>query len=142
MRRDEEWRKIYFEMFEKVKQNPQSRFDRTLEELSVRVGTLEPSFVSKMLATVDINEPIWDANVLAMLGLKPCKKSGKYRPDDIYDCYNTINHWYYEFKKLPVAKKWIKAFDRALPKHQGISATKKIDFILWAGGEARIKTKR
>ena len=59
-----------------------------------------------MLATVDINEPIWDANVLAMLGLKPCKKSGKYRPDDIYDCYNTINHWYYEFKKLPVAKKW------------------------------------
>lgn len=142
VRRDEEWRKIYFKMFEKVKQNPQSRFDRTLEELSVRVGTLEPSFVSKMLATVDINEPIWDANVLAMLGLKPCKKSGKYRPDDIYDCYNTINHWYYEFKKLPVAKKWIKAFDRALPKHQGISATKKIDFILWAGGEARIKTKR
>lgn len=142
VRRDEEWRKIYFEMFEKVKQNPQSRFDRTLEELSVRVGTLEPSFVSKMLATVDINEPIWDANVLAMLGLKPCKKSGKYRPDDIYDCYNTINHWYYEFKKLPVAKKWIKAFDRALPEHRDISATKKIDFILWAGGEARIKTKR
>ena len=134
VRRDEEWRKIYFEMFEKVKQNPQSRFDRTLEELSVRVGTLEPSFVSKMLATVDINEPIWDANVLAMLGLKPCKKSGKYRPDDIYDCYNTINHWYYEFKKLSVAKKWIKAFDRALPEHQDISATKKIDFILWAGG--------
>ena len=142
VRRDEEWRKIYFEMFEKVKQNPQSRFDRTLEELSVRVGTLEPSFVSKMLATVDINEPIWDANVLAMLGLKPCKKSGKYQPDDIYDCYNTINHLYYEFKKLPVAKKWIKAFDRALPEHQDISATKKIDFILWAGGEARIKTKR
>lgn len=53
----------------------------------------------------------------------------------IHDCYNTINHWYYEFKKLPVAKKWIKAFDRALPEHQDISATKKIDFILWAGGE-------
>ena len=141
VRREEEWRKIYFEMFEKVKQNPQSRFDRTLEELSVRVGTLEPSFVSKMLATVDINEPIWDANVLAMLGLKPCKKSGKYRPDDVYDCYNTINHWYYEFKKLPVAKKWIKAFDRALPEHQDISATKKIDFILWAAGSSQSKSK-
>lgn len=141
VRRDKEWRKIYFEMFEKVKQNPQSRFDRTLEELYVRVGTLEPSFVSKMLATVDINEPIWDANVLAMLGLKPCKKSGKYRPDDVYDCYNTINHWYYEFKKLPVAKKWIKAFDRALPEHQDISATKKIDFILWAAGSSQSKSK-
>lgn len=142
VRRDDEWRKTFYEIFEKMKQNPQSRFDRTLENLYAKTENIEPSFVSKMMATIAPDEPIWDSHVLEVLGLKPRKKSGKYQLDEVYDCYSSIGNWYDDFKRLPVAKKWVRGFDGALPEHKDISATKKIDFILWAGGEARIKTKR
>ncbi len=139
VRRDDGWRKTFYELFEKVKQNPQSRFDRTLESLYARTGNIEPSFVSKMIATTAPNEPIWDSHVLEVLGLKPRKKGGKYQLDDVFDCYSSINNWYEEFKRLPLAKKWARAFDRALPEHRYISATKKIDFILWAAGSNQSK---
>lgn len=139
VRRDDGWRKTFYELFEKVKQNPQSRFDRTLESLYARTGNIEPSFVSKMIATTAPNEPIWDSHVLEVLGLKPRKKGGKYQLDDVFDCYSSINNWYEEFKRLPLAKKWARVFDRALPEHRYISATKKIDFILWAAGSNQSK---
>lgn len=139
VRRDDEWRKVFYELFEKVKQNSQSRFDRTLENLLARTGNIEPSFVSKMIATIAPDEPIWDSHVLEVLGLKPRKKSGKYQFDDVYDCYCNIGNWYDDFKRLPVAKKWVRAFDRALPEHKDIGVTKKIDFILWAAGSNQSK---
>ena len=63
VRRDDEWRKTFYALFEKVKQNPQSRFDRTLEKFHAKTSNIEPSFVSKMIATIAPDEPIWDSHV-------------------------------------------------------------------------------
>ena len=80
--------------------------------------------------------------VLSVLLMKPETKNGKATVSSVISCYNDIDRWYYDFKKHPTAKEWIRKFDKAFPEYKDISATKKIDFILWAGGEARIKTKR
>lgn len=85
---------------------------------------------------------IWDSMVLSVLLMKPETKNGKATVSSVISCYNDIDRWYYDFKKHPTAKEWIRKFDKAFPEYKDISATKKIDFILWAGGEARIKTKR
>ena len=95
-----------------------------------------------MVATLNPNKPIWDSMVLSVLLMKPETKNGKATVSSVISCYNDIDRWYYDFKKHPTAKEWIRKFDKAFPEYKDISATKKIDFILWAGGEARIKTKR
>lgn len=80
--------------------------------------------------------------VLSVLLLKPEAENGKATVSSVISCYSYLDRWYYDFKKHPTAKEWIRKFGKAFPEYKDISATKKIDFILWAGGEARIKTKR
>ena len=142
IRRNEEWRKKFYRIFEDTKQKTAPDFAEVLEELYAQTGNVEASFASKMVATLNPNKPIWDSMVLSVLLMKPETKNGKATVSSVISCYNDIDRWYYDFKKHPTAKEWIRKFDKAFPEYKDISATKKIDFILWAGGEARIKTKR
>lgn len=142
IRRNEEWRKKFYRIFEDTKQKTAPNFAEVLEELYAQTGNVEASFASKMVATLNPNKPIWDSMVLSVLLMKPETKNGKATVSSVISCYNDIDRWYYDFKKHPTAKEWIRKFDKAFPEYKDISATKKIDFILWAGGEARIKTKR
>lgn len=142
IRRNEEWRKKFYRIFEDTKQKTAPDFAEVLEELYAQTGNVEASFSSKMVATLNPNKPIWDSMVLSVLLMKPETKNGKAAVSSVIGCYNDIDRWYYDFKKHPAAKEWIRKFEKAFPEYKDISATKKIDFILWAGGEARIKTKR
>lgn len=142
IRRNEEWRKKFYRIFEDAKQKTTPDFAEVLEELHAQTGNVEASFSSKMVATLNPNKPIWDSMVLSVLLLKPEAENGKATVSSVISCYSCLDRWYYDFKKHPTAKEWIRKFDKAFPEYKDISATKKIDFILWAGGEARIKTKR
>lgn len=142
IRRNEEWRKKFYRIFEDTKQKTTPDFAEVLEELHAQTGNVEASFSSKMVATLNPNKPIWDSMVLSVLLLKPEAENGKATVSSVISCYSYLDRWYYDFKKHPTAKEWIRKFDKAFPEYKDISATKKIDFILWADGEARIKTKR
>lgn len=67
MRRNKDWRAVYYNYFEHVK-NSNPSFGEILRYLKQETPTcyLEPSFSSKMLATIDKNMPIWDDHVFEL----------------------------------------------------------------------------
>ena len=77
IRRNEEWRKKLYRIFEDTKQKTTPDFAEVLEELYAQTGNVEASFSSKMVATLNPNKPIWDSMVLSVLLLKPETKNGK-----------------------------------------------------------------
>jgi len=135
LRRDEGWRRKYYSLMKECQGRKNLDFGMIQLRLWQATGNIESSFSSKMLATLDPCKPIWDANVLKMLGLKaPVRGTPEVRMSLAVVIYNKICRWYEEFMKTEMAAEMITRFDQELPEMRGISAVKKIDFILWAGG--------
>ena len=69
VRRNESWRKSYYEYFESVK-NGKPTFKNIITYLYECTGNIEPSFSSKMLATIIPEKPIWDRYVVQNLNMQ------------------------------------------------------------------------
>ena len=72
VRQNETWRKVYYDFFQDVKSNKDITFREVIDGLQNRlkdagIKSFEPSFASKMLATINPNKPIWDSRVLMAL---------------------------------------------------------------------------
>lgn len=119
----------YYSFMEKCKNN-QVGFKDILETLYIEIGRIEPSFSSKLLATIDTSMPIWDVNVLKNLKLKKPAQYSKTRLEDTVKLYYKIVEWYDNKIKSSEGKQLIGIFDEAYPDFN-ISDVKKIDFILW-----------
>lgn len=131
VRKNADWRRIFYDYFEKVKnQNPS--FADIITHLYENTGYIEPSFSSKMLATIYPEKPIWDKFVLENLGLELKGNTKEERLKNAIILYSEIEKRYEEFKKTEKAKECIAVFDSALPAYQWITDTKKIDCILWS----------
>lgn len=109
-----------------------------MEELKSRlkvkgIDSLEPSFASKMLATINPDKPIWDSRVLASLKLdKEWEK--KWNVDHAIEIYDSIRDGYKKFESTKFCDECLKEFDSWFPDYDWISTTKKIDFLLWSKG--------
>ena len=68
VRRNAEWRKAYYDLFEKVKVNNPS-FEFIIKTMHEATGNIEASFSSKMLATINPDMPIWNRYVVQNLCL-------------------------------------------------------------------------
>lgn len=67
IRRNDVWLDNYYKVFEKMKARANVvTFEEILEEISVR-DMLEPSYISKMLATLNPEKSIWDSRVKNIL---------------------------------------------------------------------------
>ncbi len=131
VRRNESWRKVYYELFEHVKSgNP--TFESILTHMYDCTGNVEPSFSSKMLATVFPEKPIWDQYVVQNLNMKLVGKSKQERLENAVALYADIEKWYWYFLLTDKAKECVEVFDRMLPNYKHISCIKKIDSILWS----------
>lgn len=104
VRRNKDWRDEYFKYFQEIKQKSGLTFKTIIEELKRRLEnkgmktTIEPSFSSKMLHTIDTNMPIWDSRVLASLGLD--KEWDRNRTvENAVAVYEKVDSWYEEYKK-------------------------------------------
>ena len=82
----------------------------------------QPSFSSKLLHTINPNNPIYDSKVLRSLNI-----TGK----DPYYKYAIICEWYQKFNDTEEEHIWTNEFDNAYPEAKNITKVKKIDFILW-----------
>ena len=107
-------------------------FGEILLRLFQSTGQIEPSFSSKMLATLDADMPIWDSNVLKALHLHLKGNRPEFRISNAVILYDSIRRWYTDFLKTEEAQRMIQRFDVEFPEFQSISSVKKIDFILWA----------
>ena len=131
VRRNEEWRKVYYDLFEQVKTGAPT-FASILTHLYEHTGNIEASFSSKMLASIFPDKPIWDQYVLQKLSLKLVGSTKQERLKNAIVLYSDIEKWYDDFLKIDKAKECIEVFDRVLPDYKDISSIKKIDCILWS----------
>lgn len=128
-----EWRNTYYSLFESFKKKDSVTFDEIIKELYKRTGWVEPSFASKMLASLNSNMPIWDSKVLARIGITASKKTGEDKVNETIYLYAKIVSWYDDvISNTETKTQYIEAFDKEFPQFSDISDVKKIDFILWA----------
>jgi len=137
IRRNEDWRKFYYESFEKWKNESTPTFPLILETLYRHTGRVECSFSSKMLATLCPDFPIWDSIVLDRLQLRLRGTNCETKFQNAIPLYENILQWYQEFLPTRTAKSYIDAFDDAFPQYKHFTPTKKIDFLLWASPKTR-----
>lgn len=131
VRRNQTWRKVYYDYFEYVK-NKKPTFASILTYLYEKTGNIEPSFASKMLATIIPEKPIWDHYVIQNLNLKLVGATKREKLENAMAIYSDIEKWYEDFLQTDEAKECIEVFDRMLPKYKNISSIKKIDSIIWS----------
>ena len=131
VRRNESWRTSYYKYFERIK-NDSPTFESIVTHLYKCTGNIEPSFSSKMLASIFPEKPIWDRYVIQNLNMHLTGSTKEEKLKNAIIIYNDIENWYTEFLDSEKGKECIREFDRMLPDYKGISSTKKIDTILWS----------
>lgn len=124
-----EFRRDYFVYMERVKEIKPS-FEETLSYF-LKYGTLEVSFSSKLVHTLDPEQPIWDRNVTDRhFGYKIPTYGTKDREKKMFDRYMRYKRDFFKYVASDDGKAVIRAFDEAFPK-TGFTDLKKVDFVLW-----------
>lgn len=124
-----EFRRDYFIYMERVKEIKPS-FKETLSYF-LKYGTLEVSFSSKLVHTLNPEQPIWDRNVTDRhFGYKIPAYGTKDREKKIFDRYMRYKRDFFKYVASDDGKVVIRAFDEAFPK-TGFTDLKKVDFVLW-----------
>ena len=131
IRRNMEWREIYYQCFENIRTNKGVEFDDIIDYLYEKTGNVEASFSSKMLATINPELPILDSQVLANLGME-IKGSNDKKLENAKEVYQEICNRYNKYIGTLDCEKALKKFDEAFPMYKGFTSTKKIDFFLWS----------
>lgn len=130
--------KEFYELFEISKRKSNVSFESIYSGLYKITGRTEVSFSSKILHSINDNQPIYDSKVAEAVekisGLKLHKYQGtdknkKY--ENGLTLYSRLSNWYNNFINSSTAKEVNDAFDINFPEFKDISAVKKIDFILW-----------
>lgn len=137
--RSKEWYDKYFKLMVEQKTANLS-FETLLREMYNvdRKGKIEVSFVSKLVATIDPNKPIWDKFVLKNLEKereweRAGRASAEIRILKAAEIYTAIEDWYFTFISSENGKACIAKFDDMLPNYRDkLSSVRKIDFLLWS----------
>ena len=135
VRRNADWRKFYYGLLEKNKNNSDVTFESILRSIYDVTRRVEASFSSKMLAVIDPDMPIWDSIVLSKIRIiKPSKNpNSDKRLEETIKKYNELIKWYKDFKYTDA---FVKKFDTSFSKYKdSFSTVKKIDFLIWASGD-------
>lgn len=138
------WYAKYYDLLENQTQNPLS-FSELLNQMHAVGNRIEVSFVSKLMAAVNPDLPIWDSFVLRNLGLdKQWKKFSnadtETRIAEAVKIYDEIGNMYSAFLNSEEGEKCIHQFDAILPDYKDrITDVKKLDFMLWSKREKEMK---
>ena len=131
------WYDCYYSLMEQQgKQN--ASFEDLLWKIFQVNHSVDVSFVSKLMATVNPNLPIWDQYVIRNLGYeklwqKSATVSTEQRIDIAVKIYEAIMQWYESYVHSEEGMACIQAFDQVLPKYADkLTAVKKIDYLLWS----------
>lgn len=135
--RSAKWYDKYYSLFES-QFCADCSFEDLLREMHTVNSSLEVSFISKLIATVNPQMPIWDQYVVRNIGLESewlcsSRLPKEKRIQKAVEIYNKIVKWYSDFLNDETGKACIKLFDQLLPQYKDkLSDTKKIDCILWS----------
>ena len=107
IRRNEAWRNIYYEYFERVKSEIPT-FSNIITYLYETTGNIEPSFSSKMLASIFPEKPIWDRYVVQNLNLKLEGATKQEKLENAIALYADIEVFYADFLKTEDPSSFLK----------------------------------
>ncbi len=124
------WYEEYYTYMQSQKgQNP--TFSAVLRHLHSVLKRYEPSFSSKLVATIDPNAPVWDSIVLKYVGIKPPLFTSRTKVDEAEAAYKKLQEWHERHMRSDHGKLILRIFEEMVPEHERISDLKKIDFVLW-----------
>jgi hypothetical protein len=128
--RPREWYTVYFSYMQKVRDNKPS-FANVLDYLYRSTGRYEPSFSSKLVATLDPDQPVWDIWVIKNTRTRVPTYTSKGKVEEAKAAYQAIQAWYRQFLNSKEGELVVRSFDRIVPEHGRITNLKKADFVLW-----------
>ena len=132
-RRPHEWYGFFFELLENQKGNASISFRDILERVYRAKGRVEPSFCSKLVATIRPDMPVYDKYVRENLSLvipKPHEGAGR-RVEKFISVYEELT---VKQRQLMCRDEFATlkcAFDQKLPGFAHFTDTKKLDLFLW-----------
>jgi hypothetical protein len=106
-------------------------FDDVLDDLYKLTGRYEPSFSSKLVATLDPEQPVWDVWALRNTKTRIPSYGSKRKVEQAKHAYRIIHSWYRQFLNSKDGELAVRIFDSIVPEHAKIPKLKKVDFILW-----------
>jgi hypothetical protein len=128
--RTEDWYQTYYAFLEQHK-NSLISFANTIDYLNATLGRYEPSFSSKLVATINPFKPVWDEHVLNNTGHTAPSYQSPRKLDDAKTAYQSIEQWYIEFLRSDSGRLCVNTFNEKVFRYYQITDLKKVDFILW-----------
>jgi hypothetical protein len=133
-RRPRDWYAYFFSLLEREKNNRDITFRAVLEETYFTKGRIEPSFSSKLVATVRPEMPVYDKYVRANLLLAPpgnCK-APDVRVRDFIVLYSGLESRVVAIVQNPLFVQYLRpAFDTRFFAYAHLTDVKKLDLFLW-----------
>lgn len=128
--RHESWYRDYYALMQNLKET-KPLFPDVLDAIHSATGRYEPSFASKLVATIDPSKPVWDVHVLRNTNHSAPGYARKAKMCLAKAAYASMEEWYVTFLQSPEGKLCVSEFNRLVPSHQLLTDLKKVDFILW-----------
>jgi len=128
--RKREWYEEYYSFMQKNKSAPVP-FEKVLDHLKNTLGRYEPSFSSKLAATLNPHEPVWDRFVLKNTGQTAPYYTANNKFQGAKEIFRNIRKWYANYLISEDGIHVISTFNRLVEKHERITDIKKVDFVLW-----------
>lgn len=133
-RRTREWYAYYFALLQREKNNKSITFAHVLEKIHAEQKRVEPSFTSKLVATIRPEMPVYDRLVRDNLSLEV---PAQYRPAhqrvrELGRMYAILEGKINALIADPIFTTVLRpAFDKKWPACAHFSDAKKLDFLLW-----------
>lgn len=128
--RPAKWYEIYYSLMQQMKgQKPE--FDFVLDHINNSLKKCEPSFSSKLVATLDPTKPIWDRYVLEYTSIPAPRYYSKKKIEESKAAYMCLNEWYEKYLSSDNGRIIVSIFNDNIRECEQITDTKKIDFVLW-----------
>lgn len=138
IRRNADWRKVYYDYFLKNFDNKSITFRDIIYYLfdnlpKTKNGNemVEASFSSKMLHTINPEMPILDNNVLKNMNLSIKGNTPEDKRENAIEVYKIICNRYKKFEKTTDYNDIEKLFDDSFPNFKNLSKAKKIDWFMY-----------
>ena len=144
VRRDRNWLKEYYDFMENHKNDDNISFEKILRKISSvphkakngMITSIEASFASKMLATINPNYPIWDSQVVKALDISiDPSLVGEEKIKAYVEAYTKLTQEIGNFIKTEEGELCIEHFDATFPNLKNLNSFKKIDYYLWNIGK-------
>lgn len=133
VRRGSEWRTHYYGLLQRKKRERKVTFNEVIRELHRLTRRIEPSFSSKLVATIRPDLPAYDVEVCRHMNVSVPPRSipQEDRISRLIIEYERMINIASSAVKTAEFRKLSKRFDREFQLYQDFTNTKKFDLMLW-----------